>query len=276
VGDNPVPNKGLTETEIAVQCGFINASYGHFTNINQRPRKVIKKHGLLKSVHVSGEVLDCDIFISLPKFRSHELTLLSIAVKNSFGIIPGNIKPAIHANFPKIDDFCRVLVEIYAIRTPDLIIVDVLSCIDAHGKKYQPGFLVCGTNGHAIDYVCARIVEVDPLRIPTLRLASDMGLFDPSTLVIDGELPVLHSFQTPLAFPFRGAIVQFFAQWLYQLWLKRRPYIDRAHCTGCGACEEVCPAKAIRGRTIDHARCIRCFCCFEVCPHNALHTRIKL
>jgi NAD-dependent dihydropyrimidine dehydrogenase PreA subunit len=275
VGDNPVPTKDCTETGTAEQCGFIAASHGHFVNIGQHLQEVSMHNCLLKTVHVSKIVMDCDMFISLPKYRVHELTVMSLAIKNQFGIVPGNIKPSIHARYPKIHDFCRTLLEIYAIREPDLIIVDVLSSVDARGRKFYPKILVSGKNGHAIDYVCARIANIDPWRIPTLRIARDMGLFDPSETVIKGDLPVLHGFRSPVVFPFRIPIVEFFGQMLYQLWLKRRPYIILKHCTKCAYCEEVCPVQAIQAQKIDHNSCISCFCCFEVCPHNAIKTRVK-
>jgi len=209
VGDNPVPNQGRTEVEIAGQCGFIDAAQNCFINIGQQSRNVDIGHGLLKKVYVSEAVLNCDVLISLPKFRVHELTIMTLAIKNQFGIIPGGLKPAIHARFPKIDDFCRVLIEVYEIRPPDLIIVDALTCIDARGRKYEPGILIGGTNGHAVDYACALVAGLDPWRVPTLRLARERGLFDPSSVTIAGDMPVLKGFRAPFMFPLRGRIVEF-------------------------------------------------------------------
>ena len=48
-------------------------------------------------------------------------------------------------------------------------------------------------------------------------------------------------------------------------------------CTGCGMCEKVCPARAIRMRAklprIDRRKCICCFCCQEFCPQGAMKVR---
>ena len=276
VGDNPVPNKGRTATEIGTQCGYIGAAQGCFNNIGRHLRKITIKRGMPEDVHVSDVVLDCDVFISLPKFRSHELTVMSLAVKNSFGIIPGNMKPAFHARFPRIDDFSRILLGIYDIRPPDLIIVDALSFVDGRGKKFKPSTLVCGTNGHAVDYVCARIAGIDPWRVPTLRLARDQREFDPSSVSITGTMPVVKKYHAPFQFPLRGPIVEFFAQWLYYLWLKRRPYIYQRRCAQCGSCAQVCPVHAIHGQRIDYKQCIKCYCCYEICPHSAIQIRMRL
>jgi len=56
------------------------------------------------------------------------------------------------------------------------------------------------------------------------------------------------------------------------------PEVDDEKCTGCGACAEACPAKAIeitdRGdeRTVrfSHTKCIFCATCEEVCPDDAI------
>ena len=39
-------------------------------------------------VGVSKEILDANIFISLPKFKTHGLTVMTGAIKNSYGILP--------------------------------------------------------------------------------------------------------------------------------------------------------------------------------------------
>jgi len=56
------------------------------------------------------------------------------------------------------------------------------------------------------------------------------------------------------------------------------PEVDNEKCTGCGACVEACPAKAIeivdRGdeRTVmfDHTKCVFCSFCEDVCPDDAI------
>ena len=149
VGDNPMPNRRFHhETEIATYCGFSQVSRGAFRNIGKYPKRVKKPGNLLKELYLSREVLDCDVLVSLPKFKSHELTTMSVAIKNHFGVVPGGFKPYIHALFPGIKDFSRVLVEIYEIRPPDLVIVDCMDVIDAQGKRHQPNLIIAGDNGH--------------------------------------------------------------------------------------------------------------------------------
>ncbi len=49
--------------------------------------------------------------------------------------------------------------------------------------------------------------------------------------------------------------------------------LDESKCTGCGACEKVCPVDAIAINEIahiDHEQCIQCGACVEECPEQAL------
>ncbi|GAI11020.1 unnamed protein product, partial [marine sediment metagenome] len=188
VGDNPLPNKTCNQIEIAKECGFLDVSHGQFRNIGRYPKKIKRQKNLLKEVYVSREILDCDILVSLPKFKLHNLTTMSIAIKNHFGIIPGGLKAYIHSLFPKIKDFSKVLLEIYRLRPPDIIIVDCLNIIDAKGKRFTPGKIIAGDNGHAIDYTCALMVGINPYLIPTLKIARDNGLFDPEKIEFIGEI----------------------------------------------------------------------------------------
>jgi len=56
------------------------------------------------------------------------------------------------------------------------------------------------------------------------------------------------------------------------------PKVDEEKCTGCGACAQVCPARAIdmsdedgkRTVKFDYSKCIFCASCEEICPDDAI------
>ena len=53
----------------------------------------------------------------------------------------------------------------------------------------------------------------------------------------------------------------------------RHAVVNRLKCTGCGLCEEICPAEALRVTYIaivDRQRCTGCGKCVETCPNGAL------
>ena len=45
---------------------------------------------------LSRIVLEADIIISLPKFKTHGLTVITGAIKNSYGFLPGAQKAKLH------------------------------------------------------------------------------------------------------------------------------------------------------------------------------------
>lgn len=277
VGDNPMPDsKNINEIEVAQSCGFADAAKGRFRSIGRYSKRVVRKGNLLKELYVSREVLDCDVLVSLPKFKTHELTTMTVAVKNHFGIIPGGQKLYIHSLFPKIDDFSKVLVEIYQIRPPEIVIVDCLDVVDARGKKFSPGKLIAGGNGHAVDYTCAVMAGVNPYHIPTVRFAREEKLFNPERIEYRGTVAKIDGYALPLTFPLRNTIVEFFAQLFYQILLKRVPVIIHSRCTQCSSCENVCPPRAIRKQQIDYGACIKCYCCLEICPNQAMIIKYKM
>jgi uncharacterized protein (DUF362 family)/Pyruvate/2-oxoacid:ferredoxin oxidoreductase delta subunit len=277
VGDNPMPDPRFPrETDVADFCGFTQVSAGRFRNIGKYSKKLERSDNLLKEFFVSREVLDCDLLVSLPKFKSHELTTMTVSVKNHYGIVPGGLKSYIHTLFPGIKEFSRVLVEIYETRPPDLIIVDCLHVVDAKGKHHHPGLIIAGDNGHAVDYACARLAGIDPMRVPTIRVAYDDGLFHPEQIEYSGALSRIRGFSLPFSFPFRNAVVEFVARILYRIWLSRVPVIDRVSCTRCLSCENVCPTEAISQQRVDYEKCIVCYCCLEVCPNQAVKLRRRL
>jgi len=49
--------------------------------------------------------------------------------------------------------------------------------------------------------------------------------------------------------------------------------INSGECTGCGACEEICPVDAITVNdkaTVDEDTCIDCGTCVDECPTDAI------
>ncbi|MGB9721364.1 MAG: DUF362 domain-containing protein [bacterium] len=275
VGDNPIPQV-VNEIEVSKECGFFDAAKGRFRNIGRYVKKIKLRHKSAKDIYVSRDILDTDLLISLPKLKTHELTILSVAIKNQFGIIPGGIKPKLHFQCPTLDDFCRLLIEVYNIKKPDLIIVDALNIIDARGKVYKPDKLIVGEDAWAVDYVCALFVGIKPETSPLMRIAINEKLFDPDRIEIVGDFTPIKRFAIPISMPVKDFLAGIGSRIFAHLQNFYVPTIDHNLCNKCRSCENVCPARAIIHFNIDHKSCIKCYCCFEVCPKNAIKRKPKI
>lgn len=52
----------------------------------------------------------------------------------------------------------------------------------------------------------------------------------------------------------------------------RRMHLDASHCSSCGKCERICPARCIdsKAKTIDAKRCLLCMDCIDSCPAGGI------
>ena len=96
VGDNPgLFGYGANE-EAFRKTGLMEAAKGYYQNIGNDSRKVGFNPDFTPELSVSRIVLDADIVISLPKFKTHGLTVITGAIKNSYGFLPGAQKARLH------------------------------------------------------------------------------------------------------------------------------------------------------------------------------------
>lgn len=57
---------------------------------------------------------------------------------------------------------------------------------------------------------------------------------------------------------------------------KQCAVVDRSMCNGCGMCEQVCPADAVKVTYVAHVnseRCTGCGICVKNCSQNAIRLR---
>jgi uncharacterized protein (DUF362 family)/Pyruvate/2-oxoacid:ferredoxin oxidoreductase delta subunit len=279
VGDNPgLSGYGMNE-ECFRKTGLMEAAAGYYRNIGNDSRSLPFNPEFAPTASVSEALLDADLFISLPKFKTHGLTVVTGAIKNSFGILPGAQKARFHKAAGTPFRFHEMIVDVFGLRPPDLIIVDAVVGMEGNGPASpdlrQIGLILASDNGVAIDSVIATMMGIDPGRLRFLEKARERGLgeWDLSRIEVIGELKQLPDFKLP---PLSGAANADNAE-LQALLTSRtllRPRVDAASCTGCALCVQQCPvfALSIKGRVpeVDTSACIVCFCCQELCPEKAI------
>lgn len=231
-------------------------------------------------VTVSKEVLDCDILVSVPKFKTHALTMLTGAVKNTYGYIVGAEKALLHAAATSPERFGEVVADVYAVRPPDLSIMDAVVCMEGKGPSggalRQAGKLIASDNAVCLDAVMCSMAGVAPEKIPTLRIAHARGFgeIDLSKIEVDGPLEPIRDFSMPGTFT-AGLFGYIIHRFVFPR-LRTKPRFNMRTCTRCKACYELCPVKAISwddGPVLKREKCISCFCCMESCPSNAVELR---
>jgi len=243
---------------------------------------------LVKRFDVIRPILDADVVINLPKFKTHEFTYLTAGVKNLYGVIPGKAKATYHATLRDVRDFSDMLIDLYLCINPSLTIVDAIVGMDGDGptsgRPRELGLLMASENPLAVDVLLAETVGVDPVTIPHIRAAVDRklcsgGLEDIEILGETLESIRISDFAMPKSMvqkrkPRTIDFLYGLAAPLLKDMFSVKPKIIPELCIGCGICEENCPERAIivsNGKAlIDQSRCIRCYCCYELCPHKSV------
>ncbi len=279
VGDNPgVFSYGANEDSF-IATGLMEAASGYYRNIGTDAQPIDFNPEYLPVVSVSRAVLDADIVISLPKFKTHGLTVITGAIKNSYGILPGAQKARLHKAAGTPARFHDMVVDVFRIRIPDLFIVDAVVGMEGNGPASPEirdiGIILASDNAVATDAVIATMMGCDPAKLGFLQKARAMGLgdFDLKTIEILGELKRIPDFKLP---PLGGEanINNPAIQSVLSKPTMLRPQANRDICTGCGACIAQCPVSALslseQFPVVDPEICIRCFCCQEICPEKAM------
>ena len=227
-------------------------------------------------------VVETDVLITLPKFKTHGLMMFTGAVKNLFGCIPGLDKAQYHLKVPDRDDFGSMLVDLMLACKPTLAIMDAIVGMEgegpAGGTARQVGAIIASADCVALDVVASAMAGLDPLEVYSNKAAARRGLGPASVDDVDVVGADWRALAPDgFALPARDLAAKL-PPWLARRlrgWTTARPTLARpADCTRCKKCQESCPVSAIvvgsEGPVFDHALCIRCYCCQELCPPQVI------
>ena len=285
VGDNPSAFGRGENEECARASGIADAALGCYKNISNDGVAIEVKSRFASQLVISRDVLDADILVSLPKFKTHSLTQITGAIKNMFGIVVGGEKGRMHAVASSHKSFVEALLDVYQIRPPDLVIMDAVVGMEgngpAGGDPRQIGKIIASENGVALDAVMVTMMGKRPEKIRLLKLAAKQGLgeINVSKLDVVGKLDVLEKFRMPSTFICHvvGGIA---STPFFRMKINFKPAILEDQCKGCAICVKSCPVEAMTMQDqipiIDRKACIRCYCCQELCPNNAIELRRRV
>lgn len=237
------------------------------------------------SFSVARAVLEADAVINIPKVKTHMLTVLTCAVKNMYGVLPGYQKTTLHSRHPTAWEFSELLMEICKVVRPVLNIADgvVGMCGDgpSAGKSIHLGFLAGAPDNVSLDIAICQFLGIEPLSVPYLAQflrRADSQYY--STPIIVGDRIKKFSrreFELPSSIVRRvipSGIAKAVSKWV---WI-HPSFMD--NCIKCGRCVSVCPAKALtlpkdanqklQKPVLEASKCIECCCCHEVCPERAI------
>ncbi len=279
VGDNPGLLGYAANERCARISGIFEAADGCFVNFAKETVQVAVKSRFIEKLVVSKPVLEADLVINVPKFKTHIQTKITGAVKNMFGILVGAEKARVHLSAARPEYFSEALVDIYQIRIPDLTIMDAVVGMEGNGPSSNDlraiGKILAGRNGVSVDGLMAAMMGVGPDKVDSLRIAFQRGLgeVDPAKMEIQGTWSSLKKYKMPLTFVSKGWIGSAVNKLLYRPLVKPRLHVRAERCNQCGVCVQHCPTQALtmaKVPLLDVEKCISCYCCYELCSNQAV------
>jgi len=251
----------------------------NFDEESKRTQEIsLGKRGKMQ-VAIAEAVFQADKIINLPKLKTHNLTVMTCAVKNTFGCLPGSQKARVHAEAKDAENFAHALIDIHLTVKPSLTIVGATLSMEGEGpswgKPIETRLIFGGENSFAVDLVASRIMGFIPHKIPTIKVAEERGLNPEKVDIVGIRLEeASFSFEAPKSLILARALPSF-------IWKGLTPKIrmDESKCIRCGICARNCPASAITLNPyprVNQEKCILCFCCHELCPVGAVQIQERL
>lgn len=277
IGDSPASAVKLSK--IHDKTGFLKMCSEEnvpLLNMEQAGSVEIERDGYV--FRVARPVLDADVIINVPKVKTHVLTILTAAVKNMYGTIPGFLKANLHKQHPTARDFGGLVASVCRSIPPALNIADAVVGLQGDGpgtggSPVQLGFLAASEDAFALDIALCRILGINPKAVSYLaNLETSSAL--PEVQAIDSSIQNISPTAFDVPGTLRARLIPKFIVDLLEPFLWIRPTIEDS-CIFCGRCVSSCPLEALSMKTkekprLEPEKCIGCCCCHEICPERAI------
>ena len=259
-------------------------------NVDAQPRRVVlcDDAEVFREILLPANLSEFDLILSVPKLKTHQLTYITCAVKNLFGLMPGAAKKQAHMLAPRPDEFAALLCDLFGLVRPQAAFVDGIVGMEGNGpnngKLRHAGMVAASADCVALDSVCAQVMGMDPLRVPLLAQCEQrkLGTADPGLITVLGDPPAAFAppnFKKPPAYASRlllQSIPRRTVRALLGATSTVHARIDQSTCQRCGECARNCPSGAItlnqrtKRYSVNRRKCISCYCCDEVCPFDSI------
>ena len=145
--------------------------------------KCVKKKWEYGFIELPLELLESDVYINVPKMKTHFHTGVTLSIKNQQGLLTPEAKKANHREY----DLHPALVSIAKIIQPDLIIIDAIESMEGEGPtkgtKKHTKVMVYGTDMSETDIACCHFMGVAPSQIRYLNYPINEGVVDAEPVI---------------------------------------------------------------------------------------------
>lgn len=162
--ENRIEKSGLQDCLDAWGINFFNLSHDDYEEYEVAGT----------ALRLPKTVLDAEYFINLPKIKTCAHTLVTLGIKNLYGVLQRKQKAKLHKHLDQILPFLAETIR------NDLILVDGINCMEGNGPVVgNPlclNLVSAGRNIVSVDSVCSHLMGYDPSEIPHIALSSQRGV----------------------------------------------------------------------------------------------------
>ncbi len=185
-------------------------------DLDDAERRIVKspREGRKKTYALPETTMSADVMINVPVLKTHQLTGISIGMKNYYGLLP-KVRDRVHrgAYHQQADE---VLSDVATLQKTDLVLVDGLIGMEGQGplegKPVEMNLVIAGRDMVAVDAVAAAVMGFDPAEVEHLQVARRRGLGECrlEKIAVKGESieDVRKDFKPPVAFRFEHPPVE--------------------------------------------------------------------
>ncbi len=127
-----------------------------------------------QDLRVPKSILNSDYLVNIPKIKTCAHTLVTLSIKNMFGVLQRSKKNRLHKYLNEILPFLTEKI------AQDLIVVDGITCMEGNGPVIGTpltlGVIVAGFNSVSVDAVCSTIMGFNPMDIPHISKSVEYGV----------------------------------------------------------------------------------------------------
>ena len=179
VGDGPALQRDAVQIVDAIGLTSVLKDHGlPFVDLATDTPIGLANRGVFTTntrIFIAKTAVEADVLVSMPKMKTHHWAGASLSLKNLFGMTS-----AMAYGWPRnrfhLQGLHGVVLDVNRTRGADYTIVDAVVGLQGDGPilgdPIDVGALVMGRNSTAVDATCARLMEIDPTRIPYLNLAT--------------------------------------------------------------------------------------------------------
>jgi uncharacterized protein (DUF362 family) len=178
-------DKAAESSGIKLICDEFNVPFINLRKVKEKVKVKILNGEVLSKVTLPKIVFESYV-ISAAKLKTHTETLVTLGLKNMFGLIPEKFKAKYH--FLGIG---KVVVDVNSVKKPDFTVIDGFIGMEGdgpvNGQPIKMDLVIAGLDPVAVDAVGALVMGFNPNEIFHIKRASEKGLGSINNISIVGS-----------------------------------------------------------------------------------------